>query len=521
MFGVTAAGRISVVVPTTGRARLARVLDDVCAPGGVLAEVIVVDDRRGAGTPLPGIRPRYGAPPVRVLRTGGRGPAAARNAGWRAAGPGWVAFVDDDVEPGREWAAGLARDLAGVADGVGAVQARIAVPLPSDRRPTDAERNTAGLATARWITADMAYRTGALAAAGGFDEGFPRAYREDADLALRVRSAGYRIVVGGRVTTHPARAGGPLASVRAQAGNADDARMRHKHGRGWREATGTGPGMLGTHLLTTAAAAVAAVAGAAGFRSTARAAAGVWAGSTAAFAVRRIRPGPRTPAEVATMLLTSALIPPAAVGHRIAGELRARRLPAAILFDRDDTLVHDVPYCDDPVRVVPVDGAAAALDRARAAGIATGVVTNQSGVARGLIAPEALTAVNARVQDLLGPFGTWQVCVHDETGGCGCRKPEPGMVRAAARALGVQPRDCVLVGDTGADVDAARAAGARAVLVPTPRTRPEEVRDAHRHARVASDLGAAVDLALGLPPRAGAAGRSGVDSARVWTAQHR
>ncbi|MBP2366535.1 HAD-IIIA family hydrolase [Pseudonocardia parietis] len=499
---MTAAEPVSVVVPTTGRARLARVLDDICAPGCApgagVREVIVVDDRPVPDTPLPGVRPRDQAPPVRVLRTGGRGPAAARNAGWRAAAPGWVAFVDDDVEPGAGWPAALAADLTRATETVGAVQARIAVPLPTHRRPTDAERNTAGLATARWITADMAYRTAALAAVGGFDEGFPRAYREDADLALRVLAAGYRIIDGDRVTAHPARSGGPLASVRAQAGNADDARMRRKHGPGWRDATGAGRGMLRTHLLTTAAAALAVVAGAAGFRRTARTAAGVWAGSTAAFAVRRIRPGPRTPAEVATMLLTSVLIPPAAVGHRIAGELRAHRLPAAILFDRDDTLVHDVPYCDDPDRVEPVDGATAALDRVRAAGVATGVVTNQSGVARGLITPDALIAVNARVQDLLGPFGTWQICVHDETGGCGCRKPEPGMVQAAARALGVRARDCVLIGDTGADVDAARAAGARAVLVPTARTRPEEVRSAHRTARVAPDLGAAVDLALGL-----------------------
>lgn len=495
-------GAVSVVVPTTGRDRLARVLDDVCAAGAgpLIDEVIVVDDRPGGGGPdtaLPGVRPRDQAPPVRVLRTGGRGPAAARNAGWRAAAPGWVAFVDDDVVPGRDWPAALRADLA-AADGtdIGAVQARIVVPLPEHRRPTDAERNTAGLATASWVTADMAYRTEALAAVGGFDECFPRAYREDADLALRVRAAGYRIVVGDRVTTHPPRTAGPLASVRAQAGNADDARMRRKHGRGWRTATDAGPGMLRTHVLTTAAAAVAAVAGVAGSRRTAALAAGVWAGSTAAFATRRIRPGPRTPAEVATMLVTSVLIPPAAVRHRIAGELGARRLPAAILFDRDDTLVHDVPYCADPDRVEPVGGAAEALGRVRAAGVATGVVTNQSGVARGLISPEALTAVNARVEELLGPFDTWQVCTHDEDGGCGCRKPAPGMIRAAAEALGVRPRDCVLVGDIGADVAAARAAGARAVLVPTARTRPEEVRHARTHAAVAPDLDTAVRYAL-------------------------
>ena len=75
------------------------------------------------------------------------------------------------------------------------------------------------------------------------------------------------------------------------------------------------------------------------------------------------------------------------------------------------------------------------------------------------------------------------------------------MVLAAAGALGVDPADCALVGDIGADVGAATAAGARAVLVPTPVTRTEEV-DAAREAGVpvAADLGAAVALLLGDPP---------------------
>ncbi len=175
------------------------------------------------------------------------------------------------------------------------------------------------------------------------------------------------------------------------------------------------------------------------------------------------------------------------------GTETSRPAPAAVLFDRDDTLVQDVPYNDDPASVRPVPGARAALDRLRALGVGVGVVTNQSGVARGLISPAALERVNARVEELLGPFGCWQVCVHGEDDGCGCRKPAPGMVRAAATELGVPVHRCVLVGDTGADVDAAAAAGARGILVPTARTRPEEVRDARE---VAPDLTTAVELAL-------------------------
>jgi histidinol-phosphate phosphatase family protein len=155
----------------------------------------------------------------------------------------------------------------------------------------------------------------------------------------------------------------------------------------------------------------------------------------------------------------------------------------------------DVPYNGDPDRVQPVPGAADALARLRAAGVPTAVVSNQSGVARGLITRAQVDAVNARLAQLVGALGPVLVCEDDA---CGCRKPAPGMVLAAAQALGVPPEECVLVGDIGADVGAALAAGARAVLVPTPVTRAEEVEDARRRSvPVVRDLRSAVDLLLG------------------------
>ncbi|GGR13163.1 hypothetical protein GCM10010168_33680 [Actinoplanes ianthinogenes] len=147
----------------------------------------------------------------------------------------------------------------------------------------------------------------------------------------------------------------------------------------------------------------------------------------------------------------------------------------AVLFDRDGTLIVDVPYNGDPDRVTPMPGARAALDRLRAAGLRLGVVTNQSGLARGHFTARALTAVNRRVEELLGPFDTWQICPHHDSAGCDCRKPRPGLVERAAQALGTSPRRCVVVGDIGRDMAAALAAGAAGILVPTPVTRPEEV----------------------------------------------
>jgi histidinol-phosphate phosphatase family protein len=180
------------------------------------------------------------------------------------------------------------------------------------------------------------------------------------------------------------------------------------------------------------------------------------------------------------------------VGERAAAGLRP---PKAVLFDRDGTLVHDVPYNGDPAAVRPVAGAAEALERLRRAGCRLAVVTNQSGVARGLLRVEQVAAVNARVAELLGPFDDVLWCPHDEAAGCACRKPRPGMVCEALRRLQVHPSRAALVGDIGADVAAAQAAGVRAILVPTPATRHDEVR---RAPAVAPDLGAAVDLLLGV-----------------------
>jgi D-glycero-D-manno-heptose 1,7-bisphosphate phosphatase len=166
---------------------------------------------------------------------------------------------------------------------------------------------------------------------------------------------------------------------------------------------------------------------------------------------------------------------------------------AAVLFDRDGTLVEDVPYNGDPDRVLPLPGARRALDLLRAAGIATGVVSNQSGIGRGLLTEAQVRRVNERADALLGGLGTWVYCPHDPADRCDCRKPQPGLVIEAARRLGVAACDCVVIGDIAADVLAARAAGAQGVLVPTAATRPDEVAAA---SRTAPDLLTAVRLIL-------------------------
>jgi hypothetical protein len=311
----------SVVIPTVGRESLARTLESLAAAEGPLPErVVLVDDRGSLRAAVPaGLAGR-----VLVLRGAGRGPAAARNAGWRAVSSDWVAFLDDDVEVGPRWPAELAGDLAAADPAVGGVQGRLTVPAPTGRPPTDWERNVSGLSTARWATADMAYRRSALAAAGGFDERFTIAYREDADLALRVLGAGLTLRRGRRNSTHPVRPAPWWISLRTQKGNAFDPLMDRLHGPGWRERAGVPPGRRARHLAITTMLGLGILGAVTGKRRAATLALAGWAAGTAELAAARIAPGPRTASEVAAMAATSLVMPPLATAHWLRGLVRYR-----------------------------------------------------------------------------------------------------------------------------------------------------------------------------------------------------
>jgi HAD superfamily hydrolase (TIGR01662 family) len=474
----------TVVIPTIGRPSLDLLVDALLAGTGPrAAAVIIVDDRPVAQARHHPVRPSP-ALGARVVNSGGIGPAGARNRGWRLARTPWVSFLDDDVLPGADWLAELARDLDAADAEVAGVQGVVSVPLPQDRRPTDWERGTAGLAEAAWITADMTYRRRDLVDVGGFDERFPRAFREDADLALRIMANGRRLIVGGRRIQHPVRPADFWVSVRAQRGNADDALMTRLHGPDWWSRAAAPRGRLPRHLVVTGLAVTALGAGLVRLpRTTALAAAG-WLVGTGEFAWSRIRPGPRSGEEVVRMAVTSALIPPAAVWHAGRGRLLHRRAepwtggPDLVLFDRDGTLVQDVPYNGDPQQVRPVEDARAALDLLRDHGVRVGLITNQSGIALGRISAAQAAAVNAEVERRLGPFEAVMTCPHAERDGCECRKPSPRMVQDACQQLGVPVSRCVVVGDIRSDIEAAHNAGATGILVPTPETAVEDVQAA-------------------------------------------
>ena len=151
------------------------------------------------------------------------------------------------------------------------------------------------------------------------------------------------------------------------------------------------------------------------------------------------------------------------------------RPPCGVIFDRDGTIVVDVPYNGDPSLVVPVEGAAGAIARLREAGLPLAVVSNQSGVARGYISEEQVRAVNARVEELLGPFEAWLYCPHGPADACECRKPQPKLIRDAAAAMGVDVACCVVIGDKESDVQAARNAGALGIQIDRTRSLTDAV----------------------------------------------
>jgi len=149
-------------------------------------------------------------------------------------------------------------------------------------------------------------------------------------------------------------------------------------------------------------------------------------------------------------------------------------LARAVFVDKDGTLVHDVPYNVDPERITLIAGVGESLRRLQDAGFLLFVVSNQPGVALGRFPATALGAVEARLDELLAPFGVmftaycW--CPHPPVGVraavvCTCRKPRPGLLLDAAATHGIALERSWMVGDILDDIEAGNRAGCRTVLV--------------------------------------------------------
>jgi histidinol-phosphate phosphatase family protein len=140
-----------------------------------------------------------------------------------------------------------------------------------------------------------------------------------------------------------------------------------------------------------------------------------------------------------------------------------------VFLDRDGTLNFDPGYLSDPNAVQLLPGVRTAIARLNRASFKTVVVTNQSGIGRGLIREETLEAVHRRLRELLAESDAWldaiYYCPHRPEEACGCRKPSAGLVDRACRELALSPQHAFVIGDKATDVELARNIGAIAVLV--------------------------------------------------------
>lgn len=176
--------------------------------------------------------------------------------------------------------------------------------------------------------------------------------------------------------------------------------------------------------------------------------------------------------------------------------------PVATLFlDRDGVMLVEKDYLCDPSQVELEAGVGEALCRARQAGYRLVGVSNQSGLGRGRFGEAEFDAVMSRFAALLEaagcPLDGFFYCPHAPQAGCRCRKPELGLLEEAAREMRWDRSRSWVVGDKISDVDLARAAGLRGILVRTGHGRREEARlGARPEVPVVDDLSAAIDLIL-------------------------
>jgi glycosyltransferase involved in cell wall biosynthesis len=317
--------RISVVMATLNRPQLL----DRCL--GALSnqtlplsayEVIVVDDGPHAATEavVQDWGRRCPAFSVRYLTSAQRhGPAAARNVGWRAARAEVIAFTDDDCIPAPGWlAAGLTTLMRAQ---VGAAWGRIVVPI--SERPSDWERNVAGLERAPCATANCFYRRGVLESVGGFDERFTEAWREDSDLQFGALAKGVTIVHQPEaLVTHPVRPARWGISIALQRQNRFNALLYKKHPQFSARFNPHEPPWA--YYGAVALVLLGGMAAAGGAFSLALTLWGGWMAMAAAFCLRRLRGATRRPAHVVEMIATSLVIPPYAIFWRLYGAVRYR-----------------------------------------------------------------------------------------------------------------------------------------------------------------------------------------------------
>lgn len=176
----------------------------------------------------------------------------------------------------------------------------------------------------------------------------------------------------------------------------------------------------------------------------------------------------------------------------------------ALFLDRDGCINIDRVYINQARLMELIPGSADAIARARRAGWLVVVVTNQSGIGRGIIAPGEMPKIHARLDELLkaadadAAIDLYQICPHRPEDECKCRKPSPYLVKEAAKKLGIDLKKSAFIGDKITDVETGEAAGCRwSILLRTGKGVDEAKAAGKKKIKICADLAAAVDLVLG------------------------
>ncbi len=326
--------------PRRGRRMLSRALDRVDGDGGgYLLNALLSDGSdyppaKGpvqppadeSGNALLETRPielrPVGAPCLRYIALPNRrGPAAARNVGWRKAAGEIIAFTDDDCIPTPGW---LRAGVAAFRPGLIGVSGRLVMPLSSD--PTDYELNASSLERSEFVTANCFYRRADLERVGGFDERFDEAWREDSDLMFtlmeRVEGMVQFTHAPDAVVIHPVRPAHWGISLLQQRKNMYNALLYKKHPSLYRQRLGR---VTPWRYYVILIALLVCFAGLVTRQPVlALGAAIVWMATTGLFFLQRLERTSRAPQHVAEMAITSILIPPIALFWRAKGALKYR-----------------------------------------------------------------------------------------------------------------------------------------------------------------------------------------------------
>jgi len=300
---------ITVVVPTYRRPQLL----NRCIKALLLQrfdktqfEIIVVSDGPDADTQnLLNNWAGYDLPVIKFMPLPyKKGPAAARNHGWQNAAGQIIAFTDDDCIPDSHWLTEISRHCHTNEDV--AITGKVIVPISEE--PTDYELNISHLQTADFITANCACTKSALIKAGGFDERFSMAWREDSDLHFKLMNNAIPIKkVKTAIVTHPVREAVWGVSIKEQKKTMYDALLYKKYPKLYRKKIQSSPPILYYAII------LAFVVTIVGFvtQHTSLGLAGLitWLALTLYFAFIRLRNTRLTANHIAEMLVTSVIIP--------------------------------------------------------------------------------------------------------------------------------------------------------------------------------------------------------------------